>query len=376
VDQESSISEAVANPPPLRSVHTSSFPLLLRKLGISLLITTYQAGKLVIVREDGDHLNTHFRSFQSPMGLALSGDRLAIGTRHQVWEFHNVPAAARKIAPTGSHDACFLPRSCHVTGNVQVHEMAWDGDEELWFVNTRFSCLCTLDRNHSFVSRWQPPFVSALTPEDRCHLNGIAMVKGRPRYATALGATNAPAGWRADKARGGILIDIPTGEIIARGLSMPHSPRWYADKLWLLESGTGSIGIVDPDSGRYESIAELPGFTRGLDFHGRFAFIGLSQVRETAIFSGIPITERLTERTCGVWVVDVRNGETVAFLRFEDALQEIFAVQVVPGRQYPDLINDDPAVLDDSFVLTDEALRAVPVPLRTLAREAGDEETT
>jgi uncharacterized protein (TIGR03032 family) len=169
-----------------------------------------------------------------------------------------------------------------------------------------------------------------------------------------------------------VLIDVPTGETIATGLSMPHSPRWYAGKLWLLESGTGTFGFVGPDSGRYEAIAELPGFTRGLDFHGRFAFIGLSQVRETAVFSAIPITERLNQRTCGVWVIDIQTGQTVAFLRFEDALQEIFAVQVVPGRRYPDLINDDPAVLDDSFVLTDEALDAVPAPLRSLARRARD----
>jgi uncharacterized protein (TIGR03032 family) len=345
-------------------VHTASFPPLMQQLGISLLITTYQAGKLVIVRAEGDHLNTHFRAFPSPMGLALAGDRLALGTRFQIWEFHNVPAAARKLPPTGRHDACFLPRSCHVTGNVQVHEMAW-ADDELWFVNTRFSCLATLDRNHSFVARWRPPFVSALIPDDRCHLNGLGMVEGQARYATALGATDAPGGWREDKAKGGVLIDVPSGETIGRGLSMPHSPRWYAGKLWMLESGTGTFGVVNPDTGRYESIAELPGFTRGLDFHGRFAFIGLSQVRETAVFSGIPITERLTERTCGVWVVDIRTGQTVAFLRFEDALQEIFAVQVVPGRRYPDLINDDPAVLDDSFVLTDEALEAVPARLRS-----------
>jgi len=373
VNQEPSRSDVVGEPPPLRSVHTASFPPLMRQLGISLLVTTYQAGKVVIVREDGDYINTHFRAFTSPMGLALAGDRLAIGTRFQIWEFHNVPAAARKLPPVGRHDACFLPRSCHVTGNVQVHEMAWAGDE-LWFVNTRFSCLCTLDRDHSFVSRWRPPFVSALTPEDRCHLNGLAMVNDRPRYVTALGATDAPAGWRANKARGGVLFEVPSGETIATGLSMPHSPRWYAGKLWLLESGTGSIGIVDPGSGRYGSIAELPGFTRGLDFHGRFAFIGLSQVRETAVFSGIPITERLTERTCGVWVIDIQTGQTVAFLRFEDALQEIFAVQVVLGRRCPDLINDDPAILDDSFVLTDEALEAVPPSLRSPAQDSSDQE--
>ena len=191
-----------------------------------------------------------------------------------------------------------------------------------------------------------------------------------PHYSSAV----PTAGWRANKARGGVLFEVPSGETIATGLSMPHSPRWYAGKLWLLESGTGSIGIVDPGSGRYESIAELPGFTRGLDFHGRFAFIGLSQVRETAVFSGIPITERLTERTCGVWVIDIQTGQTVAFLRFEDALQEIFAVQVVLGRRYPDLINDDPVLLDDFFVLTDEALGAVPPPLRSLARDSSDQE--
>jgi uncharacterized protein (TIGR03032 family) len=364
--------ESDAEQPPLRSVHTAGFPSLLRQLGVSLLVTTYQAGKLVVIREDGDRLNTHFRSFHAPMGLALAGDRLAIGTRHQVWEFHNVPAAARKLSPAGRHDACFLPRCCHVTGNVQIHEMAWGGSgEELWFVNTRFSSLCSLDRYHSFVSRWQPPFVSALAPEDRCHLNGMAMADGRPCYASALGATDSPAGWRKEKAHGGVLTDVSSGEILAQGLSMPHSPRWYWHKLWLLESGTGTFGLVDAESGRYEPIASMPGFTRGLDFHGRFAFIGLSQVRESAIFSGIPLTQRLNERTCGVWVIDIRSGATVAFLRFEDKLQEIFAVQVVPGRRYPDLINDDPTMLDDSFVLTDEALDTVPARMRTRAKEAG-----
>ena len=203
MDQEPSRSDAPAGPPPLRSVHTAGFPPLMRQLGISLLVTTYQAGKLVIVRAEDDHLNTHFRAFPSPMGLALAGDRLALGTRCQIWEFHNVPAAARKLPPSGLHDACFLPRSCHVTGNVQVHEMAW-ADDELWFVNTRFSCLCTLDRIHSFVARWRPPFVSALIPEDRCHLNGLGMVEGRVRYATALGATDTPAGWRREGARRGL----------------------------------------------------------------------------------------------------------------------------------------------------------------------------
>ena len=173
-----------AEPPPLRSVHTSNFPALLEQLGASLLVTTYQAGKLVVIRSDGDHINTHFRNFQSPMGLAVAGDRLAIGTTLEIWEFHNVPAVAAKREPVGKVDACFLPRGSHTTGNVQIHEMAWGGGDELWFVNTRFSCLCTRAPVHSFVPRWKPPFITKLAPDDRCHLNGMALVDGAPRFVT------------------------------------------------------------------------------------------------------------------------------------------------------------------------------------------------
>jgi uncharacterized protein (TIGR03032 family) len=351
---------------PLRAVHTTNFPGLLRHLGASLLVTTYQAGKLVMVRDEGDHLNTHFRSFQAPMGLALDGARLAVGTTLQVWEYVDVPAVTAKLEPPGRHDACFLPRASHVTGNIQGHEMAWGEGDELWVVNTRFSCLCTLDRSASFTPRWRPPFVSALEPTDRCHLNGLGMVDGRPSYVTALGQTDEPAGWRANKARGGILVDVDRGEVITRGLSMPHSPRWYGGRTWVCESAAGTLGFIDSGTGRYEPIAEMPGFTRGLDFAGGLAFVGLSQVRESAVFSGIPITERLPEdeRTCGVCAVDLASGRVVAMLRFDTAVQEIFAVTVLPGRRWPELINDDETLLENSFVVPDQALADVPAGLR------------
>jgi uncharacterized protein (TIGR03032 family) len=350
----------------LRAAHSADFPALLRELDISLLVTTYQAGKLVIVRDEGDHLNAHFRAFPSPMGMALNGDRLAIGTKAQVWEFVNVPAVAAKLEPRGHHDACFMPRSSHVTGDIQIHEMAWGRGDELWVVNTRFSCLCTLDNSASFAPRWRPPFVSALEPSDRCHLNGLAMVDGRPRYVTALGETDAPAGWRPNKAAGGILVDVDTAEVVTRGLSMPHSPRWRDGRLWVCESGAGSLGHINLDNGKYESIVELPGFTRGLDFAGRFAFVGLSRVRESAVFSGIPITERLTddERTCGVCVIDMTTARIVALLRFHAGVEEVFAVTVLPGRRYPDLINEDETLLENSFVVPDAALADVPASLR------------
>lgn len=340
----------------LPSVHTTSLVEALRVLGCSVVISTYQAGKLVFVRAEGDAVNTHFRNFLQPMGVAFDRGWLAVGTKTGVQEFRNQPGATANLQKPG-HDALFLPRAAHGTGNIAIHEMEYVGDA-LWIVNTRFSCLCTLDRESSFVPRWRPKFVSALAPEDRCHLNGLTVIDGVPKYVTALGATDSNSEWRENKACGGVLIDVPSGEFVARGLSMPHSPRWFRGKLWVCESGAGSLAIVDPASGRLDTVALLPGFTRGLDFFGNLAFIGLSQVRESALFSGIPITDRLAvaERWCGMAVVDIDTGQLVAFLRFEAGVQEVFAVRVLPGLRYPELLNGDEDAIANSFVLPDTAM--------------------
>ena len=354
-----------APPPPteaLRSVHTSNLPEIFKQLQISLAVSTYQAGKVILVRADGATLNTHFRAFGKPMGIAADRSRLTIGGTNTVWYYRNVPAVAPKLEPQGKHDACYLPRRIHVTGDIDIHEMAYDRDDALWVVNTRFGCLCTLDAEHSFTPRWRPPFVSAYAPEDRCHLNGLALVEGRPKYVTALGETDTAGGWRANKRNGGILMDIETDAILLRGLSMPHSPRWYQGKLWLLESGQGSLAVADLKHGTWRTVAQLPGYTRGIDFLGPLAFIGLSQVRESATFSGIPLVERLRERTCGVWVVHIESGETLGFLRFEAGVQEIFAVQVLPGMRFPEILEWDDERLAHSYVLPDEALAQVKLP--------------
>lgn len=342
---------------PFRSGHTAHVPEILRDLQISLLVSTYQSGRIIAVREEGGRLNTHFRSFQSPMGIAVGKQHLAIGTKCHVWQYRNQPAVAQKLDPPGKHDACFLPRSSHVTGDIRIHELAF-AENELWLVNTRFSCLCTLDDEHSFVPRWRPRFVSHLAPEDRCHLNGITVIENRVRFATALGQTNTAQGWREHKANGGCVIDVGSSEIVAAGLSMPHSPRWYEGRFWILESGKGTLAILDLRSGKVETVVELPGFTRGLAFAGPYAFVGLSQVRE-GVFGGIPLTERLQDRACGVWVVNIRSGRIVGFLRFAEAIQEIFDIQVLAGIRYPELSDPEGDLITGAYVLPDAALADV-----------------
>ncbi len=262
---------------PFHYIQTDSFTAVLAELGASLLVSTYQANKLLVARAARGGLSMLVRTFDRPMGVAVDARRLMIGTRDRIWSLRNAPDIAPRIEPAGHHDACYLPRSCHVTGDIGVHEMAWAGDN-LWVVNTRFSCLCTLDPDYSFVPRWRPPFVTALAAEDRCHLNGLAIVDGRPRYVTALGETDTAAGWRADKPEGGCLIDVSTGEIVTRGLSMPHSPRWHSGRLWILESGAGRLVLVEPGTGRRQGVADVPGFARGLTLCGPYAFVGLSKI--------------------------------------------------------------------------------------------------
>lgn len=337
-----------------RYTQSDGFTALLAGLGASLLVSTYQANKLLVARAAGGGLSTLVRTFDRPMGLAVdpARRRLALGARDRVWLFRDAPDIAPRVEPAGAHDACYLPRSCHVTGDVAVHELAWSG-EELWLVNTRFSCLCTLDPDYSFVPRWRPPFVTALAPEDRCHLNGMAVEGGRVRYATALGETDTPGGWRGHKPHGGVLIDVPSGDTVLRGLSMPHSPRLHDGRVWLLESGTGRLLRSDPGSGRCETVAGLPGFARGLAVRGDVAFVGLSKIRATSAMDGVPLAERRESLKCGVAAVDLRRGTQLAMLEFQSAVEEIFDVQLLPGSRFPEVVGFQGDAVLNTFVVPD-----------------------
>jgi uncharacterized protein (TIGR03032 family) len=315
----------------IRCSHSDSLPALLTQLQLSVLISTYQTGHLVVVSARKGRLALSFNQFDRAMGIAVKSGTIAVCTRKEVWFLRDAPDIAAKLKQPEPHDACFLARTSHFTDDIQAHEAAWvtgAGGAEFWIVNTLFSCLSALHPHYSFAPRWRPPFISALRPEDRCHLNGLAIVNGQPRYVTALSETDTPSGWRAVKHNGGCLIEVPGGRLLSRSLSLPHSPRVAGDQVFFLHSGQGDLAVADAKTGQVTAVAPVPGVARGLAIHGGYAFIGLSKARPT--LEGVPIVAERDKLRCGLWVVELRTGTIVAHLEFHTGVEEVFDVQVLP----------------------------------------------
>jgi uncharacterized protein (TIGR03032 family) len=307
----------------------------------SIAFSSYQSGLLYLLGrspQGGAHL--HQSAQPKPMGLSFDvAGRLTMTGAFHVVRFENVLAPHERI--NHRFDACFVPRRVHFTGSLDAHDIGIGADGEPVFVNTRYNCLATTDPRHSFRPLWRPPFVSALVDEDRCHLNGLAMDGEEPAYVTAVSRSDTIDGWRDRRADGGIVVDVRSGAVVCEGLSMPHSPRLHRGELWLLNSGTGELGVVaglKSGKGRFESRAFCPGFLRGLSFHGDFAFVGLSRPRYKR-FEGLALDERLrradSEPWCGVQIIDTRDGNCVDWFRIDGAVGELYDVEVLPGIACP-----------------------------------------
>jgi uncharacterized protein (TIGR03032 family) len=316
----------------------------LREADTAIAFTTYQAGRLFFVgrRPDGG-VRAHERLIEQCQGLWTDGQSLWASGLYMLWRFENMVRPGEAVA--GGPDRRFVPREGRVTGRIDIHDIgvgSLGGASGPIFVNTLFSCLATISDTASFRPLWRPKFVSALVPEDRCHLNGLAMDGRRPAYVTAVSGSDVADGWRERRRDGGIVIDVASGERVAGGLSMPHSPRLFDGRLWVLNSGTGELGVVDRDSGAFTPVCFCPGYARGLGFIGRRAIIGLSRPRGNQTFTGLMLEERLAAKEaaprCGLLVVDIDTGNVVEWLRFEHTIDELYDVAVLPGVRYAEAI--------------------------------------
>lgn len=311
--------------------------------GNSFAFTSYQTGQLFLVgvRADGS-ISVNQQNYVRAMGLAVDGKRLHLAAEHQLWTLADMLHPGQLA--NGAFDAAYVPRAAQTTGDIDVHEVAIDAQHRPVFVNTRYNCLATLDPAHSFRSVWKPGFIDAIVGEDRCHLNGLAMRDGAPAYATAVSETNLADGWRDYRGGGGVLIDVVTSQTVARGFSMPHSPRCHGASVLLLDSGRGWLVQVDPQAGTWHDIAFLPGFARGLAICGTRALVTLSKPRGNS-FGGLALDEALAQRRvtawCAVMLVDLVSGKAGEWLRIEGHIAELFDVALLPGVRCPMSIGVD-----------------------------------
>ncbi len=310
---------------------------MLAKLKVSIAVTSYQSGKLYLLGQNpkgGLMINERF--FEKAMGLYSDGNTLLLATLFQIQRFENILEKDQSVNNT--HDACYVPRITHTTGVLDAHDVGLLTNGEIVFVNTRYNCLATTSSRNSFTPVWKPQFISQIVNEDRCHLNGMAMENGKPRYVTAVSKSNTIDGWRDRRSNGGVVIDVETNEIVCNGLSMPHSPRLFNGKLWVLNSGEGQVGWVDIEKKEFKPLTFCPGFARGLAFSGKYAFVGLSKPRYQR-FEGLQLDEKLkeadSEAWCGVQVIDIETGVCVEWFRIDGAVAEIYDTAVIPNVMCP-----------------------------------------
>lgn len=304
---------------------------------ISLAFTTYQTNRLFFIGlKPNGVLSIFERLFDRPMGLYTTRDRLYMGCRFQLWQLDNA-------LPDGEthkdYDAVYIPRLAYTTGELDIHDLAVTNTQKIVFVNTAYSCLATVSDRYSFAPIWQPEFIGKLAPEDRCHLNGLAMVKGKPVYVSAISRSDVAAGWRNQRENGGCIINIQNNRMVIDSLSMPHSPRWYRDRLWVLNSGTGEFGYIDRKAGEFNAIAFCPGYLRGLAFWEKWAIVGLSKPRGDRMFTGLALDDRLAAKNaapgCGLMVINLDTGNIDHWMQIEGIVTELYDIQIIPGVRRP-----------------------------------------
>ena len=306
----------------------------------SFAVSSYQSGRLILVgaMENGT-VSIHQQRYDRVMGLCWSSGQLYLAARQFIWRLENVQSAAQ--LPHSEFDVVLMPRDAQTTGNIDVHEIALDSSGRLIMVNTLYSCLATLDPNHSFRPIWKPPFITELAPEDRCHLNGLGMVDGRPKYVTAVSQTDVADGWHGRPLPRGVVIDVESNRVVTDELFMPHSPRVANDRLYALDSGRGFLVEVDRQTGKLSDIAFCPGFLRGLVIHGNYALVTVSKPRQGG-FTDLPIEHEMNRRLatpmCGVLIIDLRDGDIVEWVKVEGDATELFTVELMPGVACPSSI--------------------------------------
>ena len=364
------------------SKSTDNFPKILKALNISLAVTSYQSSRLILVRSDGENIDTNLKIFPRPMGVYASDERITLGTLTEVIEFKKSETVLneikngkldrennfsrkllekekeqqeklreqqiKEIEEVKNADALYLPRASITTGMINIHDIAW-GNEGLWVVNSTFSCLSTLSSNNSFIARWKPEFITELVPEDRCHLNGMAMKDGKPKYVTTFNKENSRDSWNKTKIYDGTLIDIDTNEILLDGMIMPHSPKYYKDHIYVCESGLGVVWKYNIKTKQKTELIKLQGFTRGIYIYGGLMFVGTSEIRTSDIENPIPISKEFEKTFAGIWIINLEDGSEIGNIIFDGDIDQIYDIAIIPNSINPELLKQNSSLIRNIF---------------------------
>lgn len=350
--------------PPFSCSYSPALPELMYNLRATIAVSTYQAGKLVMISPaNTEHFSVLPRTFNKPMGMDLRDNRLLLATRDEVIIFENSPELATHYPNKPNHyDNLFVPRATFYTGQVDMHDVAF-GEAGIWAVNTSFSCLCLVNGFYNFIPKWQPPFITDLVSEDRCHLNGLVLEDNKPRYISGLGQTNTHQGWRANITKGGFLWDLNTNQPVLENLAMPHSPILYKNELYMLLSASGELIKVDVANKSYQVLKNLQGFCRGMDIYGDYLFVGMSKLRKnSSTFSQLPFAEKAD--WAGVQVIYLPTLSIVGELRFETSVDEIYSVKIFPNTLKANVLNTENPVHKLSLSIPNRTFWAKSDPIK------------
>jgi len=327
---------------PFSCQYTPQIPELLLHLNCSIAISTYQAGKLIFISpKDENSLIQLPRTFEKPMGVALDEekDKLALACKDEIIVFSNSKELASHYPKTPDiYDALYMPRVTYHTGPLDIHDLSFGADGSLYAVNTLFSCIIKINDDYNFSPWWTPPFIDKMVSEDRCHLNGMALYSGIPKYATSFNQGNSFQSWRENITTTGVIFDLETNEVVAANLPMPHTPRLFNNELYVLLSATGELVKINLNNGKYDVIVKLDGFVRGMSLYRDYLFIGLSKLRKnSSTFGKLDFAEKANHS--GVMVIHLPTGSIAGKITYLTSLDEIYDVQILPDKIRPNILN-------------------------------------
>ena len=313
---------------------------LLSEAGIRLIVSREYEHLLLMLGAEKNSPEISYLRLPHPSGIAVDQKNHFVyvaSTRNpnQVFTFQPIAGMffrkeKKNFSLSRVNDKPLIPvRTNFYPGSLYIHDLSVMG-EKLYATATGHNMVVELLPKGGYLPRWWPRCVDHKgAPRNEANylqLNSIAAGKGiRNSFFSASASAiscNSPRDPDFQVDHRGVIFSAKNGAPICGGLTRPHSARQYQGKIWVDNSGYGEIGYIDGD--RFKVVAQLPGWTRGLCFHGGIAFVGTSRIlpRFERFAPGLNIKECF----CGVHAVELKSGNILASLRWPQGNQ-VFAIE-------------------------------------------------